>query len=110
MLCCASQPADLPPGGLFGVCFRSCGFEVLVCNVRFPRVFEHFFFDVFIRSCFFADFACVAILLFSGPHSRFCCFLVCFMLEGPFRLHFHGLFVVFVLLFLYFRRASEGPF
>ena len=35
--------------------------------MRFPRVFEHFFSVVFVRSCFFADFACVAILLFSGP-------------------------------------------
>ena len=47
---------------------------------------------------------------FRVPNSRFCCFLVRFMLEGPFRLHFHGLFVVFLLLFLYFRRASEKPF
>ena len=64
---CFRQPADLPPGSLFGVCFRSCGFEVLVYNVRFPRVFEHFFSVLFVRSCFFTDFACVAILLFSGP-------------------------------------------
>ena len=74
-----------------GVCFRSCGVEVLVYNVRFPRVFEHFFSVVFVRSCFFADFACVAILLFSGPKLEV----------------FHGLFVVFLLLFLYsIRRPS----
>ena len=47
---------------------------------------------------------------FRVQNSRFCCFLARFMLEGPFRLHFHGLFVVFLLLFLYFRKASEGPF
>ena len=35
--------------------------------MRFPRVFEHFFYVVFVRSCLFANFACVAILLFSGP-------------------------------------------
>ena len=35
--------------------------------MRFPRVFEHFFSVELVRSCFFADFACVAILLFSGP-------------------------------------------
>ena len=35
--------------------------------MRFPRVFEHFFSVVLVRSCFFADFARVAILLFSGP-------------------------------------------
>ena len=35
--------------------------------MRFPRVFEHFFSVVLVRPCFFADLACVAILLFSGP-------------------------------------------
>ena len=50
------QPADLLPGRPFGVSFRSCGFEVLVYNVRFPRVFEHFFSVVFVRSRCCVDF------------------------------------------------------
>ena len=67
------------PGRRFGVCFRACGFQVLVYNVRFPRVFEHFLSVVVVRSCFFADFACVAILLFSGPKLEvFCCFFSVF--------------------------------
>ena len=50
--------------------------------MRFPRVFEHFFFDVFIRSCFFADFACVAILLFSGPKLEVLLFFSVFYAGG----------------------------
>ena len=65
--CCYCQVADTPPGRPFWASFRCCCCEVLVCSVRFPRVFEHLFSAFVFRSCFFADFACVAILLFWGP-------------------------------------------
>ena len=97
------------PGRRFGVCFRACGFQVLVYNVRFPRVFEHFLSVVVVRSCFFADFACVAILLFSGPKLEvFCCFFSVFYAGRAVSTAFSRLFVVFLLLFLHCRRASEG--
>ena len=71
--------------------------------MRFPRVFGHFFSVVFVRSRCCVDFACVAILLFSGPKLEVLLFLARFMLEGPFRLHFDGI----LLVSLSFRRLSS---
>ena len=50
--------------------------------------------------------ACVRTLLFS----KVLLFFSAFYSGRAVSTHFHGLFVVFLLLFLYFRRASEGPF
>ena len=70
------------PDALFGPLFVLAFFEVFVLQRAFSSGFEHLFSACVFRFCFFVDFGCVAMLLFSVP--QLLLFLARFMLEGPF--------------------------
>ena len=73
--------------------------------MRFTRVFEHSFFGFVFRSCFFADVACAAILLFSGPKLEDLLLISGFYAGRAVLTAFVRVIRRFLLLFLYFRRV-----
>ena len=101
---CFCQVADTTPGRPFWAAFRCCCCEVLVCSVRFPWVFEHLFSASVFRSSFFADFAHVAILFFSGPKLMVLLFVgALYAARAVLTAFLHVLRRYLLLLFLSFR-------